>query len=138
MVFEEEFDSLTVDTALGQITILPQHAFLVSALVPGELIARKDGGEQFVHISGGFLTVEPGSRVTILADAAERIHELDEKRAQEAVARAKRALAEEKMSAEEVAETEAALSRSLSRLQIVRRHGRRSRSVPGQDVETIS
>ena len=96
MVFEEEFDSLTVDTALGQITILPQHAFLVSALVPGELIARKDGGEQFVHISGGFLTVEPGSRVTILADAAERIHELDEKRAQEAVARAKRALAEEK------------------------------------------
>ena len=137
VVFEEEFDSLTMDTAMGQITILPNHAPLVSALAAGEIVVRKDKKESYVYVAGGFVTVEKGSKVIILADAAEHHYEIDEQRAIEAKARAEKALKESTMSAEEVAETEAALVRSIARLNIVRRRSHRRGHVPGDNPETI-
>ncbi len=137
VLFEEDFDSLTVDTAIGQITILPSHAPLVSALVPGEMVVRKDNKESYVYVAGGFVTVERGNKVVILADAAEHHYEIDEKRAEAAKVRAEKILKESAMSAEEVAETEAALVRSIARLNIVRRRAHRRGHVPGEQVETI-
>src|SRR3989344_887707 len=103
VIFEEDFESITLDTSTGQVTILPNHAPLVSQLVPGELMARKKGEERYFHLSGGFLTVEPDSKVVILADAAEHIFEIDEARAKVAMERARKALSEERLSAEEIA-----------------------------------
>ena len=137
VIFEEDFESITLDTSTGQVTILPNHAPLVSQLVPGELMARKKGEERYLHLSGGFLTVEPDSKVVILADAAEHIFEIDEARAKVAMERARKALSEERLSAEEIAETEAALGRSLARLNIVRRRAMKHGRKRGEHPETI-
>jgi F-type H+-transporting ATPase subunit epsilon len=125
-LFEEDFESITLETEMGQITVLPNHAPLVASLVPGEFVVRRASEENFVHIDGGFVTISESGLVIILADAAERLDEIDEKIEEEAIERAKVALAEEQMSSEEIAETEASILRGLSKLNVVRR--RRSRS----------
>ena len=128
VLFEEEFESVTLETEMGQITILPNHAPLVATLKPGEFITKKGAQEKFVHISGGFVRVAEDGSVLVLADAAEHLEEIDEEKEKEAIERARKALSEEQMSSEEIAETEAALLHSLSKINIYRRRrsGRRA------------
>src|SRR3954451_8090205 len=88
VVFEEDgVDSVTLPGVEGQLTVLPRHAPLMTALQPGPLYFRKAGSEIDVALSGGFLEVRD-DRVTILADTAERSDEIDAERAQEARDRA--------------------------------------------------
>jgi len=79
-------------------------------------------------ITGGFVEVRP-DRVIILADAAERVEEIDIARAEEAKRRAEERL---KVHAPDVdlSRAEAALRRSLARLDIAARRRRRSKSPP--------
>lgn len=121
IVVQGEFRAATIPTRQGQITVLPDHTPLVTLLAPGELILRAGGVEEYFHVNGGVLTVERRGKLTILADAAEHIDEIDEARADAARERAAKMLKEEKLSAEEFAATEAALARSISRLHLVRR-----------------
>lgn len=134
-VLSEDLDSLSCPTTLGEITILPNHAPLVATLVPGELITRKGTEATPLHVSGGFVQVNPHNSVVILADAAEHIYELDEERAKAAEARAREKLAQQQLTEEEYAVVAASLERSLSRLRVVRKHAhRRSRPVTSEGV----
>jgi F-type H+-transporting ATPase subunit epsilon len=126
VVFEDAFDSVALETDLGQITIMPHHAPLVAKLMPGEMVVKNGGQENYLHVAGGFVTVEAGSQVILLADAAEHDYEIDEQRAREARERAQKALRESSVSAEEVAAAEAALARSLTRLRVVKRRAQKS------------
>lgn len=77
-------------------------------------------------VGGGFMQVA-NNRVLVLADVAERDDEVDEERAEQARARALRALEEARRGAGP--QTEAAriaLRRSLARLQAVQRKRRRT------------
>jgi F-type H+-transporting ATPase subunit epsilon len=121
VIFEEEFESITLETESGQITILPDHAPLVTTLLPGEFVVRKGKNEKIAHINGGFATISEGNSVVVLADGADHLNEIDEEEEERAVERARKALEEEQMSSEEVAETEAAILRGLSKLNVVRR-----------------
>jgi F-type H+-transporting ATPase subunit epsilon len=71
----------------GDLGIIYGHAPLLTSLVPGPVRVRKQGGEEEVfYVSGGYLEVQPNA-VTILADAALRVSDIDEaaaKQAQEA------------------------------------------------------
>lgn len=134
-VLKEELDSLSCPTSLGQITILPNHIPLVSTLRTGELVARSGGKEHFIHVAGGFVEIRGDNEVVILADAAEHHHEIDVARAEEAVARAKSAMKEKQMSAEEYAKVAAALQQNLTRINIARKHAhRRSAPITGEGV----
>ncbi len=70
IVFDESgIDSVTLPAVMGEITVLPSHAALMTELQPGPLVFRKGGTETDVALSGGFLEIRD-DKVTILADAS--------------------------------------------------------------------
>ena len=91
-IFEGEVDSVTAPGAEGQLTVLPSHAPLITALAAGELKTVDGDNERYLALLGGFLEVN-NNRVTILANAAETSDEIDEQRASDAVKRAQERLA---------------------------------------------
>jgi F-type H+-transporting ATPase subunit epsilon len=128
-VLTDEADMVIAPAAEGTVGILPRHAPLLAALNPGVMVLKKDGQEELLAVSGGFLQVS-NNRVLILADTAERADEVDEQRAAEARARAETALAEARAHPGSV-QTEAArasLRKSLARLNVVQRRRRRPTS----------
>jgi F-type H+-transporting ATPase subunit epsilon len=122
-VFADDVDEVVAPGVEGQLGILPHHSPLMTTLLPGELLVKKGGEEFYMAMSGGFIEVRP-DRIIILADAAERVEEIDVARAEEAKRRAEARLAEP-MAGVDLARAEAALRRSLIRLQVVERRRRR-------------
>jgi F-type H+-transporting ATPase subunit epsilon len=128
VVFSDDVDVVIAPGAEGQLGILPHHSPLMTMLLPGELLVRKGGEEFYMAISGGFLEVRP-DRIIVLADAAERVEEIDIARAEEAKRRAEERLAELAPGLD-MARAEAALRRSLIRLKVVERRRRKPRVQP--------
>ncbi|PIR12885.1 ATP synthase F1 subunit epsilon [Candidatus Falkowbacteria bacterium CG11_big_fil_rev_8_21_14_0_20_39_10] len=92
VVLKEEIIQVTAPTRMGEITVLPGHIPLISALEPGVIeIVRPDNKREVMSVSGGFIEVLK-NKVVILADTAERAEEIDETRAEEARARAKKTI----------------------------------------------
>jgi len=121
-VYESEIDQVTLPTQEGEITVLPEHIPLISVLAPGELVARKNGEEIAMAVSGGMIEVRK-NEITILADTAERAEEIDVKRAEEARERAEK-LKDEKirMDDTEYAAVAALMERNLARIKVARKH----------------
>jgi F-type H+-transporting ATPase subunit epsilon len=130
MVFEGDADIVTVPGALGEMGILPGHAPLLSALELGVIRVKSGDQESVFTVTGGFIEVQPDI-VTIMADAAENVEEIDVERAQQAMKRAERLLEEySETDTENYMRIQAALRRSNLRLKTVdqyRRRGQRSR-----------
>jgi F-type H+-transporting ATPase subunit epsilon len=124
-VYSEDVTTIIAEGVEGQMTILPKHAPLVTMLAPGALTIRKDGDEMIMAISGGFLEVRP-EKVIILADACERMDEIDVDRAMAAKQRAEDRL---KSMPQEIdsSRAEASLRRSLARIRVAERR----RKIPG-------
>ncbi len=122
-VYSEDVSMLVAPGIAGQLGILPHHAPLMTMLKPGELLIKKSGEEIAMAVSGGFLEVRP-DRIIVLADAAERSEEIDVTRAEEAKRRAEEQL-KTRPPDMDLAQTEAALRRSLIRLKIAQRRRRR-------------
>jgi len=133
-VFQGDVDIVLLPGTAGEMGILPDHAPLLTLLKYGVIKIRKDGAERLFAVSGGMAEVQPDI-VTILADAAENIEEIDVVRAQAAKKRAEDALA--KISPDEQPDVylnmEAALRRSNLRLDVVRRYRRVRDSYSEQD-----
>ncbi len=127
-VFSGEVDGLVAPGVAGQLGILPNHAPLMTVLQPGELLVRAGGDESYLALSGGYLEVL-GNQVIVLADAAEDVDEIDEARAQEALARAQERIA----SRESDIELEQAVA-SLRRAQVRVTVARRRRSTPHRSL----
>lgn len=130
VVYKDEVDQITIPTKEGEITVLPNHIPLVSILTPGALTVKKNGEEVFMATSGGFIEVQPGNKVIVLADTAERSEELDIKAIEEAKERARKVLAE-KRNIDDVtfADAAAGLERELARLKVARKH-RGGKTIP--------
>ena len=121
---EEGVDAVIAPGIQGELTVLPQHAPLLTMIKSGVLRLIKGSDETDVAITGGFLEVKD-DRVTILADAAERAEEIDTVRAEEARRRAERTL-EGRGDTEELVAAAASLQRSLLRLRAVEKRRRRT------------
>lgn len=119
VVYSEDVDSVVAPGVEGQLGILPHHTPLMTMLLPGELRIRKDNEEVSLAITGGFLEVRP-DRIIVLADAAERVEEIDVSRAEEAKRRAQEQLKERPHDAG-LFQAEASLRRALARLGVVQR-----------------
>ncbi|MDA0989066.1 MAG: F0F1 ATP synthase subunit epsilon [Chloroflexi bacterium] len=122
LLFSDQVESIVAPGEAGELGILPHHAPLLSILRAGELRVTQDGQEQSIVITGGFLEVLD-NKVTVLADAAERIDEIDLERAEIAVRRAEERIA----SRDADMDLERALG-SLRRAQVRVTVGRRRRS----------
>lgn len=93
LVTDTEIDEILVPGYMGQLDILPGHAPLMSTLGSGVVKYRLKGQSNYetVVVHWGYLEVHPEG-VTVLAELAESLVELDRERAEEAAKRAKEAL----------------------------------------------
>ena len=116
-VFSEDVNFLVAPGAEGELGILPEHAPLITSLNTGLLRVEQEGKKFMVVVTGGFMEVR-GSKVTILADTAERAEAIDVARAEAARRRAEERLAS-KSPEIDVLRAEMALKRALVRLKAV-------------------
>ena len=75
-VFSDAVDSVTVPTESGEVGILSNHSPLIAVLKAGVLTYVKGGASERMVIAGGFVEVSENS-VSILADIAENVGEID-------------------------------------------------------------
>jgi F-type H+-transporting ATPase subunit epsilon len=120
--YSDDVEMVTLPGVTGQFGVYPQHVPLITKMVPGEIIVRKDGHDTFFAAGGGLIEVKATS-VAILTDLAVQADKIDEAKAEEARQRAEARL-KEKLSDEEVASTNASLARSLAQLRVKRRQRR--------------
>ena len=127
MVFEGDADIVVIPGSDGEMGILPNHAPLLSTLNYGVIRVRLGNNEEDFTVAGGVVEVQPDI-ITILADAAENVREIDVQRAEAARERAEKFLKEgPPPDADSYLKMEAALRRSKLRLDAVRRY-RKQRS----------
>jgi F-type H+-transporting ATPase subunit epsilon len=131
LLYEGDVDMVVAPGSEGEMTVLPHHAALMTMLLPGELRYGAEGQDNFLVITGGFMQVT-GETVTVLADAAEHVEEVDEARAEEAVQRAQERLAQR---GEDIDLERAlySLRRAQVRLEITRRRRRRGAGAPERE-----
>src|SRR5215475_13623798 len=118
-VVHEEVDELEIPGSEGYFGVLPGHAPLFSELMVGEVAYRKGTRWAFLAVAWGFVEVQ-SNQVRILAETAERAHDIDVDRANRAKQRA-----EERISkgGDDVDYRRAlvALERALIRIQVGRK-----------------
>jgi F-type H+-transporting ATPase subunit epsilon len=117
--YSEDVEMVTLPGIDGEMGIYPQHVPLMTQIVAGEVIVRKDGREAFLAVGEGFAEIT-GDHVSILTDMAIRAENIDEAKAEEARKRAEARLAE-KLDDEQTAVAAAALAHSLTQLHVKRR-----------------
>ena len=127
-VFADDVDIVVLPGAGGEMGVLPHHAPVLTALKYGVVKVRKGGKEDIFTVAGGVAEVQP-TIVTILADAAENVLEIDAARAEAARARAEEALkAGIPADTDAYLKMEAALRKSNLRLDAVSRYRKNTRS----------
>src|SRR5882672_10127809 len=80
-------DEVVIPGTEGSMGVRPGHAPLLTGLDVGELMYRRGTTKHYVAIAQGFAEVLP-TRVTVLAEVAERAEEIDRERAGKARDRA--------------------------------------------------
>lgn len=133
VVFQGDVDICVIPGAEGVMGILPNHAPLLTVLKFGVITVRTRSDEEHFTVAGGVVEVQP-DQITILADAAENVEEIDIQRAEAA-----RKRAEEMLSKAVPQETDAylslqaALRRSTLRIDAARRYRQAQRSRGQED-----
>jgi F-type H+-transporting ATPase subunit epsilon len=122
IVFQGDVDIVNLPGADGDMGILPNHSPVLTLLRYGVVSVKTKTDEQFFTVAGGVAEVQP-DQVTILADAAENVDEIDIHRAEMARKRAEEALARTPQTqTDEYLAMQAAMRRSNLRLDAVRRY----------------
>ena len=103
---------------MGEVGIAPRHTALITRLKPGDVRVQKENGEiEHFYISGGMLEVQP-QLVTVLADTAIRVRDIDEAVAAEAKRRAEETLAG-KTAEFEYAKAQSELAKAVAQLRAI-------------------
>ncbi len=118
--YSDDVNFVIIPGSEGELGILPEHMPLMTQIKPGELKITKGSEELRLAVGEGFAEVTP-ERVSILTDMAIKESDIDEKAAEEAIARAEAALKEKHLGDEELASTQAVLMKSLAQIRVKRR-----------------
>src|SRR3954470_24357953 len=92
LVVKDVAEEAQIPGKSGYLGILPGHAPLITELAVGEISYKTSGTTKYISVAWGFAEVLP-SKVTILAETAERPEEIDVARVTKAKARAEQELA---------------------------------------------
>ena len=122
MLLQDEADELNLPADEGYLGILPGHVALLTNLGLGELMLRKDGQPRFLTVFRGYMEVSD-DKVTVLAEVAEDMAEIDAQRAGAARDRALERLNGRDAEVVDFDRASAALQRALVRLQVSARRG---------------
>jgi len=121
IVFQGDVDYVSIPGVEGDMGILPNHSQVLTLLNFGVVIVKTKSEEQFFTVSGGVAEVQP-DQVTILADAAENVDEIDIQRAESARKRAEELLQKTPQTeTDEFLAIQTAIRRSVLRLNAARR-----------------
>ena len=126
-VFTGDVDIVVLPGAAGEMGILPKHAPVLTTLKYGVIKVRRGGKEEIFTVAGGVAEVQPDI-ITVLADAAENVEEIDVARADAARVRAEEALKNSPTDTDSYLAMEAALRKSNLRLDAARRYRKNTRS----------
>ena len=113
LVVSEPAEYIEIPGEGGYLGILPGHAPLISEVAPGELMYRNGNQTKRLAVAWGFVEVLQ-TKVTILAEAAERAEEIDTARAEAAKKKAEAELQKSGLEVNE--EAQEALQRAQARL----------------------
>ena len=118
-VVNDRAQIVMVPGSLGEFGVLSGHTPFMTSLKTGAIHYRdQDGKDQYVFVSGGFSEALP-DKVTVLAESAEKMEDIDPERAKAAMERAEKRLAQDR--AKEQVDSErakAALERAVVRIRI--------------------
>ncbi len=128
VVYSGDVDMVVLPGSDGQMGILPHHAPVLTVLDFGVITVRTKAGDQHFTVAGGIAEVQP-DQVTILADAAENVEEIDIDRAVQARKRAEESLKQSvPVDEDRYLTVQAALKRSNLRLEAAKRYRKDARS----------
>ena len=128
LVFTGEADIVVIPGMDGQMGILPKHAPVLTALNYGIITVRLKGQEEHFTVAGGVAEILP-DKVTVLADAAENVEEIDIERALKARERAEERLKlTTTTDADRYLRVSSALKRSTLRLQAIQKYRKISKT----------
>ncbi len=130
MVFSGDADMVLLPGSEGVMGILPNHSPVLTTFNFGIITVITKTDRNYFTVSGGVADVQP-DLVTILADAAENVEELDINRAEAAKERAEKLLTENTLS--EIKDMDAiqkALRRSTFRLDAIKKFKRKTPGSP--------
>jgi F-type H+-transporting ATPase subunit epsilon len=131
-VYEGDVDIVVLPGTDGEMGILPHHAPLLTTLKYGFIKVRSRNHEEVFTVAGGVAEIQPDI-VTVLADVAENVGEIDVARAEAARKRAEEALSKVRPDdVDNYAALEAALRRSNLRLDAARRFRSSKRFNPNE------
>jgi len=116
LVVRDVAEEMQIPGKNGYLGILPGHAPLITELAVGEISYRNQAYTHRLAVAWGFAEVLP-SKVTVLAETAERADEINVRRAEEAKQRAEERLKSADPSTD-FDRAEQALQRADARLQV--------------------
>ena len=120
-VISEEAQIVASPGTLGEFGVLRGHTPFMTTLKTGTIrYTDTQGTEQFIFVSGGFAEALP-DKVTVLAESAERLGDIDLERAQAARERAEKRLAQDRSTADiDFVRAKIALERALQRINLAK------------------
>ena len=123
IAFEEEVLSITAPSETGEITILPKHMNLFTLLKEGVVKIKKQSGEDYLAIGGGYLQTN-GEEVNVLVSRAYGQAEIDEQMTMKAIDEAKKIINQTKDISQRT-EANAVLRRSIINLKLLKKRHKR-------------
>ncbi len=124
IVYQGNVDMVVLPGTNGMMGILPHHSPLLTTLQYGIITIRDGKDEKFFTVAGGIAEIQP-NKVTILADAAENVEEIDLQRAENARRHAEEILSQKAtMDTDSYLAIQTALRRSNLRLEAAKRFKR--------------
>ncbi|MGI9284026.1 MAG: F0F1 ATP synthase subunit epsilon [Pseudomonadales bacterium] len=120
-IFSGDAEMVVASAEMGEVGIAPGHTPFISRIRPGEVHVRAPGETENlnIYVSGGILEVQPHV-VTILADTALRVDELDEAAAVKAKEEAEAALSG-KVGEIDYSAIQAQLAEASAQLQLIKK-----------------
>lgn len=112
---DQDCDCVTIPGVDGDFAVLEGHTPFITKIRPGVLTIDVNKKSTACAIHDGFVTVE-ADLVTVVTERLEKADEIDEKRAEEALKRAKERLAQDNNPDIDFRRAEAALQRAVTRL----------------------
>ncbi len=119
LLFSEYVDQVSAPGSEGDFGVLPGHCHFLTTLRIGELQYWIGENTQFMSVLWGFAEVTP-TKVTILAEVAEKAEDIDVERARATVAKAEENL-ERGGSPSELEETKVSLEKARLRQKVAER-----------------
>ena len=118
MFYEGQASFLEFASITGEMGVYANHIPLTTILVPGVVKIHNHGQVKKAAVMGGFIEVQK-DRITVMAENAEWLEEIDVERAKAAKKRAEERL-QKKEAGLDTARAEAALKRAMARIGAVR------------------